>query len=333
MTNEKDPYFVAIEGNEAMELPGSIQGGEQQQQEPFKFINPEEPNSHLLKYIGLTVFVLILMMFAWSLYDTFNELWMENLWLAGGFGMVVAVLIGLCTKQAFIFRKGQLGLKKTVWMREQAEIFIKEHTHGQSAELVRQFRVLYIGKPQGVCLEKVLKDLPDYLDDREIVARLSADFLSELDEEAKKLIIQESSVSAGLIAVSQLVVVDSVIVFWRIMKLVNGINSIYGLNLTKLGQWRLLVQISKAIMLAGVTQTGINYAADTLSKANPFFGPMAASLTQGLAVGAYVAKIGVEAMKQSRPIAFEDGETPNVNLITDGVRLLLYKTFSAEEKL
>lgn len=333
MADEKDPYFVAIDGDEAMELPDSIQGGEQQEQEQFRFTNTDVPDSSLLKYIGLTVFVLILTMFAWSLYGTFNELWVENRWLGGAFGVVVTVLIGLCTKQALIFRKGLLGFKKTEWMREQAEMFVKERSHGQSGEFIRELQLLYVKKPQEACLEKVLKDLPDYLNDEEIVTRLSADFLNELDEEAKKLIIQESSVSAGLIAVSQLVVVDSVIVFWKVMKLVNGINSIYGLNLTKLGQWRLLVQISKAIVLAGVTQKGINYAADTLSKANPFLGPMAASLTQGLGVGAYVAKIGVEAMKQSRPIAFEEGETPSVNLITDGVMLLLNKTFSQREKL
>lgn len=332
MANEKDPYFVAIEGNEIMELPDSIQGGEQTEQEQFKFINTEVPDSSLLKYIGLTVLVLILIMFTWSLYGTFNEIWMENQWLAGAFGVVVTALVGLCAKQALIFRKGLLGFKKAEWMREQAEMFVKERSHGQSSEFIRELQLLYTKKPQGVCLEKVLKDLPDYLNDEEVVTRLSADFLSELDEEAKKLVIQESSVSAGLIAASQLAVVDSVIILWKVMKMVNGINSIYGLSLTKLGQWELLVQISKAIVLAGVTQKGINYAADTLSKANPFLGPMAASLTQGLGVGAYVAKIGVEAMKQSRPIAFEEEEMPSVNLITDGVKLLLNKTFSSEKK-
>ncbi len=330
MDNEKAPYFVAIEGNEVMDLPDSIQGEEQQDQEQFKFINTEVPDSNLLKYIGLTVMLLVLIMSTWSLYSTFNELWIENRWLAGAFGAVVMVLVGLCTKQALIFRKGLLGFKKAEWMRDKAEMFVKERSHGQCGGFVQELQLLYIGKPQGVCLERVLKDLPDYLNDAEVVTRLSADFLSELDEEAKKLVIQESSASAGLIAVSQLVVVDSVIILWKVMKMVNGINSIYGLSLTKLGQWRLLVQISKAIVLAGVTQTGINYAADTLSKANPFLGPMAGSLIQGLGVGAYVAKIGVEAMKQSRPIAFEEGEMPSVNLITDGVMFLLNKTFSSE---
>ncbi len=331
MDNEKDPYFVAVEGNEVMELPDSIQGEVQQEQEQFKFINTEVPDSNLLKYIGLTVLVLILIMFAWSVYSTFIEIWMESRWLAGTFGIVVTALIGLCTKQALIFRKGLLGFKKAEWMRDKAEMFVKERSHGQSDDFIRELQVLYIGKPQGVCLEKALKELPDYLNDAEVVTRLSADFLSQLDEEAKRLVIQESSVSAGLIAASQLVVVDSIIILWKVMKMVNGINSIYGLSLTKLGQWRLLVQISKAIVLAGVTQTGINYAADTLSKTSPFLGPMAASLTQGLGVGAYVAKIGVEAMKQSRPIAFEEGEMPSVNLITDGVMLLLNKTFSSEK--
>jgi len=332
MDNEKVPYFVAVEGDEVMELPNSIQGGEQQEQEKFKFIDTEVPDSNLLKYIWLAVLVLVLIMSTWSLYSTFNELWIENRWLAGTFGIVITVLVGLCTKQGLIFRKELLGSKKAEWLRGEAEMFVKERSHGQSEDFIRELQVLYIGKPQEACLEKALKELPDYLNDAEVVGRLSADFLSELDEEAKKLVIQESSASAALIAVSQLVVVDSVIILWKVMKMVNSINSIYGLSLTKLGQWRLLVRISKAIVLAGVTQTGVNYAADTLSKTSPFLGPMTASLTQGLGVGAYVAKIGVEAMKQSRPIIFEEGEMPSVNLITDGVKLLLNKTFSSEEK-
>lgn len=45
----------------------------------------------------------------------------------------------------------------------------------------------------------------------------------------------------------------------------------------------------------------INSMAGNVLKGHPFIGPMAVSLTQGLGVGAYVAKIGIEAIKKVGP--------------------------------
>jgi len=59
---------------------------------------------------------------------------------------------------------------------------------------------------------------------------------------------------------------------------------------------------------------------------------MLSSVTQGLGAGTYIAKIGVEAMKQSRPIAFEEDQLPSVNVITDGIRGTLDKVFTNNSK-
>jgi len=181
-------------------------------------------------------------------------------------------------------------------------------------------------------LESALNDFPDYLNDAEIVTRLSDDFLTKLDDEAKRLVVKESVATATMIAVSQLVVVDSLIVIWKVMKMINGISSIYGVSLTKLGQWRLFSQVTKAIFLTGGSQLAINTVADSVSKVGAPITPVLASVTQGLGVGAYIVKIGTEAMKQSRPIAFEEDQIPNVNLITDGIRSALEKAFSNNSK-
>jgi len=332
MDKENDPYFIAIDDNETMEVPDSIQGDAQEEKKGFEFIESKTPDEGLIKLILLTVLALLVVMFSWQIYQTFIEIDAHSTWLALAFGFVVFILFVLLLKQAIIFKKGLLGFKKTERLRDQAEMLVKERTHGKAKAFIAELRAIYANKPQAMHLEKALNELPDYLNDAEVVARLSDDFLSHLDEEAKRLVVQESSISAAMVAVSQLVVIDSIIVIWRTIKMMNGISSIYGLSLTKLGQWYLFVKISKAIMLAGGTQMAINSVAGTMFKGHPFVGPMAANLTQGLGVGSYVAKIGVEAMKQSRPIALEDDEVPSVNLITDGVRGLLIKRFVGVEK-
>ncbi|MDF1690632.1 MAG: DUF697 domain-containing protein [Cycloclasticus sp.] len=329
MASQKDPYFIPTGKKGPIVITESIEDSQPEESSDFQFISTSSPNTGSLKLIFYTVLSLVGVMFVWQIYSTFVEINTESTVLAIIFSFVVIVLLALVLQQVIIFRRGILGFKKSEQLRDQAEMFIKERTHGQSTKFIEELKQIYSNKPQEKYLEKALSELPDYLNDAEIITRLSDDFFSQLDEEAKRLVIQESSTTAGMIAISQLVVFDSVIVTWRTMKMVNGISSIYGLSLTKLGQWNLFVRTTKAILLSGGSQMAINSVADTAFKAHTFIGPMAANLTQGLGVGAYVAKIGVEAMKQSRPVTFDESQLPSVNLITDGIRLVLNKTFQS----
>jgi len=331
MATEKDPYFIPTGDNGPIVITESIEGGEPEKPDDFQFIEKTSPNTGSFKFIIYAFLSLVLVMFVWQIYSTFTEMYAGNTWLAITFSIVVLVLLALVLQQVMIFRRGVLGFKKSEQLRDQAEMLIKERTHGQSKKFIDDLRKVYANKPQGKYLEKALSELPDYLNDAEIITRLSDDFFSQLDEEAKRLVVQESSVAAGIIAVSQVVVIDSMVALWKIMKMVNGVSNIYGLNLTKLGQWNLFVQTVKAILLSGGSQMAINSMASNVLKGHPFIGPMAASLTQGLGVGVYVAKIGVETMKQSRPVAFED-QLPSISLITDGIRLSLSKTVLAGSK-
>ena len=332
MATKKDPYFIPTGEKGPIVVTESIEGSQPEKPRDFQFIENTSLNTGSLKLIFYAVLSLVLVMFMWQIYSTFIEIYAESIGLAIVFSLVVIILLTLVLQQVIAFRRGVLGFKKSEQLRDQAEMLIKERTHGQSKKFIDELKKIYANKPQEKYLEKALSELPDYLNDAEVITRLSDDFFSQLDEEAKRLVVQESSAAAGMIVLSQLVVIDSMVALWKIMKMVNGISSIYGLNLTKLGQWNLFVQAAKAMLLSGGSQMAINSVTTNVLQGHPFIGPMAASLTQGLGVGVYVAKIGVEAMKQSRPVVFEEDQLPSINLITDGIRFSLSKSFIPDSK-
>ena len=180
------------------------------------------------------------------------------------------------------------------------------------------FMISSIRTPQLQYLDKALAQQPDTLNDAEIISRLSRDFMSLLDDEALRHINNEGLKIVGMVSLSQLMALDLLIVIWKSMGMVNSINSIYGLRLTKIGQWQIFIKIFKAALLSAGTQFTVNTIVD--KTATGLSGNFVLSVSQGLLVGNYVAKIGIEAMKHSRPIAFTESEEPDVNLITDGIR-------------
>ena len=106
MDKENDPYFIAIDDNESMEVPDSIQGDVQEEKQGFEFIESKTPDEGLIKLILLTVSALLVVIFSWQIYQTFIEIDAHSTWLALAFGLVVVVLFALLLKQAIIFKKG-----------------------------------------------------------------------------------------------------------------------------------------------------------------------------------------------------------------------------------
>jgi len=332
MKEKGDPYFVPTGEEGPIVITESIQADPLKEAGEFEFVSDAAPSRVSFRLIMYTVFALVIVMFTWQIYSTFIEIKVHSTWLAVAFSLVVSLLLILVAQQLMTFRREVLDFKRTETLRDQSEVLIKERTHGRSDEFISELRLVYANKPQEKHLEAALNGLPDYLNDAEIVTSLSGGFFIKLDDEAKRLVAKESAAAAMMIAVSQLVVVDSMIVVWKVIKMINGVSSIYGVSLTKLGQWRLFSQVTKAIFLTGGSQLAINTVADSLSKVAPSVAPMLVSVTQGIGAGSYIARIGVETMKQSRPIAFEEDQMPSVNLITDGIRGALDNVFPNNSK-
>lgn len=329
MTTQHDPYFKPLADDATMPIPDSIEGNERDDNpDTYEFLEKKTPDIKTLKQVFLVFISLSILMMSWQVYGTLMEIMALSVWLGGAFGFLVLVLLGLVVKQAYIFRKGQLKFKTIERLRDQAETFVKEKTHGKSTAFIEELRTIYADKPQEKYLQKVLDDQPDYLNDAEVITRLSDDFLSKLDEEALRLVKQRSLEAAGLVALSQLAVIDSLIVLWKSIGMVNQINGIYGLGATRIGQWRVLIKIANTTLLSAGSQCTMG-AVVQKTGVGPA-GTIVGGLAQGLGIGMFVAKIGIEAMKTTRPIVFEDGKSPNLNLMAEVIKMGLGKIFAAD---
>jgi len=322
---KNDPYFMPLADDTPFAIPDTIEGEltETKNADNYQFISTGQTQTFMSKKLLIGLAGLIMFMLIWQIYSTFIAILNQSAILATLFALVALLLFGLVVKEAYLFRKGQVQYSKVERLRELAESYVKERSHGKSILFINEINLLYKGKPQQAYLQQALAELPDYLNDAEVITRLSADFLSHLDKEAQRLVTRESIVTGSMIAVSQLAVMDSLIVIWKTVGMVNNINTIYGLSLTKIGQWKLLISIVKATLLAAGTQVGLNALVD--KTATGMAGSITGSITQGMGIGTFVAKIGIEAMKQSRPIIFEANEEPKINLITDSIMMAIGK--------
>lgn len=331
MSKQNDPYFKPIDDDAPMVIPESIEGGlEDSGPGTYEFLEKKTADKSSIKRIFIVFVALMLLMISWQAYSTFIEIMALNVWLGSAFGILVAILLGLFLKQVYIFRKGQQKIKTIERLRDQAETFVKERTHGKSKGFIQEFSAIYADKPQEKHLQQTLNELPDYLNDTEIISRLSDDFLCKLDAEAFRLVKHQSIATAAMVGLSQIPLVDSLIVLWKATKMVNQTHAIYGIGLSKIGQWRVLTKIVKATLFSIGSQHAVTAIVHKTGVG--LSGNIVGNLAQGYAVGTFVANIGIETMKATRPIVFEEDELPSLNLISESIRLGLDKMSNDSNK-
>ena len=335
---KSEAFFTHLDSEKVISIPDTINAETiLKQSDTYQFHQESIPNRNTVRRLFFTFTGLFTVILGWQTYSFMLQLFNTNVILGSIFGVLLVILLDLVVREGYQFRQGQLQFQKIEDLRDKAETFTKEHSQGKSSEFITLLSSLYEGKPQQSYLMKVIDAQADYLNDAEVITDLSKNFLSQLDKEALEIVKKESLSCAAMIAVSQVPIIDSLIVVWKNMRMVNKINSIYGLSLTRLGQWQLFVRIVKATLLAAGSQKGMNLAVANIATLTQIPGTkiittVSMSLVQGLGVGTYVAKIGVEAMKQNRPVPFEESESPKINLITEGLKTSLGISKTEEEQ-
>ena len=314
-----DPYFTPIDDESMFSVPDTVSDMETHPEQGYQYLPKETESSSQLKWLFISIAGLIGSVVIWEVYTTLIELFAFNVIFYMLFLVLLLAVSALGTIEAYRFYKGKQQLKRVDKMREQADSFIRKRSHGKSNLFITELKQLYSESPQGRLLQEVISNQPDYLNDAEIITYLSENFFSQLDKEAQQLITSESIKVGTLIALSPLAIVDTLVVLWRTIKMVNQISGIYGLRLTRIGQWQVFLKIVKATLLAAGTEIAISSIVD--KTATGLTGVVTGSVAQGLGVAIYAAKVGLEGMKQSRPVIFHENEQPNMNVITNGIRL------------
>ena len=313
---ERDPYFRTVDDDSDWGVPETISGDE-----VMLVTSDEQITDKPAKSWGKKALILLLMIsaiiFSWQCYVTLIGIFESNVILGSIFAVLLAFFSGVISVEIFRFYKGQRQLAKAERLREQAAGFVRERSHGKASTFISELRSLYQNTAQGELLTSCLNNQPDYLNDAEVIDYLSEHFVAQLDQQAYRL-IQNESVNIGvLIALSPLAVLDALVALWRSFKLVNQINKVYGLSLTRIGQWQVFFKIIKMTLLAAGTDAAISTMIEKTSTG--MTGIVAGSVAQGIGVSIYVSRLGQEAIKQSRPIMINKKPPFGVAVLIEGI--------------
>lgn len=296
---ERDPYFRPVDDESDWGVPETISGDDNMIVISDDYVTDKPEKSWGTKALILLMTIGVVI-FTWQCYVTLIDLLASNIILGAVFAGLLTVFASVLSVEIVRFYKGQRQLAKAGQLREQSALFVRERSHGKAGAFITELKSVYQHTAQGELLITCLNKQPDYLNDAEVIEYLSEHFIAQLDQQAYRL-IQNESVNIGvLIAVSPLAVLDALVALWRSFRLVNKINNIYGLSLTRIGQWQVFFKIIKMTLLAAGTEAAISTMIEKSSTG--MTGMIAGSVAQGIGVGIYVSRLGHEAIKQSRPI-------------------------------
>jgi len=306
-TNENDPYFIPLDENEPVELV--IDNPQQQDDidtaEILKNIALRPATNRYLKPLLITVALLFTTVVIWEAIRFFQAVYSWSSFAGTVLALCCITLTVVASMAAATTWKNNQQIKLVSRMRVDAERFIKEKTFGKSTQFLSDLKQLYQDKPQEFLLTKTIKQIPDYSNDAEIITHLSRAFLAELDNEALRRVTKYSKEVGVMVALSPLAFIDMLVVLWRNSTMISEVSQVYGITPTMIGKITLLKLMMKHIALAGVTELASDMLIDEASTG--LTGVLSAKLAQGLGVGSYTLKVGLQAMAACRPIDYLDG--------------------------
>jgi len=194
-----------------------------------------------------------------------------------------------------------------------------QHDCVMSGELLEILDGLYQAKPQNVYWIQCKESLPDYSDDREVLAHIDRVFLGKLDSEALRRISKHSAFIGVAVAASPWAAVDMVLSFWRNLKMISDVAQVYGVRPSFKNRLQLIRRVVRHMVTSGVTELAIHQLAQEFGS-QVTLGTISARLAQGFGVGVYSAKIGLAAMHVCRPIEFNKDNTPSLQNIASHLK-------------
>ncbi len=267
-------------------------------------LQPKRSNSWL-KYGLIAALVIALGELGLSLV----ELWQSSPLRAAVYSAVVAS-IGIGSL-AF-------GLKELRRLRR-LKRYQKQQQHGQELLKIQkldsgqaQRYCENIGKMQGINDSQEYLKWQQWLNDshtsQEIVSLYSESVLSPMDQRAKQAITKWSSEAAVLVAISPLAMVDMLIIFWRNLKMIEEVASIYGIELGYLSRIRLTKTVFANMIYAAASEVVSDLGSDLLGA--ELTGKLSSKAAQGIGAGLLTARLGFKAMEQCRPIPWTQNNRP-----------------------
>ncbi|MCC2616665.1 YcjF family protein [Aestuariibacter halophilus] len=236
--------------------------------------------------------------------------WQSADWLAGLWLVVLVAVLWLSGQQLVQEWRGLRALRRQSREQELARTLLRSPSIGVAQPFCEGIAQRM---PSGLEKDVVAwqQHLKPHHSDGEVIALFERQVLGRADEQARKIILQQASASAALIAVSPYATLDMAIVLWRNLRMLRQIAAAYGVELSYWGRIALVRQVLKHMVIAGAGE--IVSDAATLALGSSVTAKLSGRVAQGMSAGLLTARIGVRGMSVCRPLPFDALPSPKLS--------------------
>lgn len=214
-----------------------------------------------------------------------------------------------------------LRLRKLDHLRSKSEATLLNDKASDARSIVGELQALYTSRPDMARPRKTLdEDISGQFDGADIIKAAERALMAPLDARAKHLTSAAARRVAIVTAISPRALIDVAFVAYESIKLARAIAELYGARPGLIGSWRLFGAILSHLAITGGVALGDSVIQQLLGQG--LAAKLSARLGEGLVNGLMTARVGIAAMRVTRPLPFEALNQPMVtDFATDLARL------------
>lgn len=203
-------------------------------------------------------------------------------------------------------------------IRNEAQRLSKSALHGEASLLIEEISKPLLRSPGSKELvTRFDAHYSDSLSDAESLALFERSVLAPLDKRAYRIAMESSRDIGLLTALSPLGLLDGLLVLWRTTMMLRQIAKLYGLSLGPAATWRLLKTCMRNAVIAGVADAVSHAALEHVGAS--ITAMLSARAGQGAGNALLSARLGLEAIKQSRPLPYLTLAPPRMKQLRDSI--------------
>lgn len=230
-----------------------------------------------------------------------------------GWPLLVLTLVVTVSGGALLFRELREihRLHRRAHLREQAQRLAASELHGEAPALVAAVAAELEDMP-GLTrnLQSYEASVTDALDDGERLRLFERQVLAPIDRRAYRLALESARDIGLLTALSPLGLLDGVLVLWRTLLMIRAVARAYGMAPGTASSLALLRRCIRNAALAGladvVTHAAVEHVGASLAAI------LSARAGSGAGNALLAARLGIEAIKATRPLPFVAEEAPTL---------------------
>lgn len=225
----------------------------------------------------------------------------------GALALLVIAVILLAAREILAIMR----LKNLATLHDSASKILTTDSSDDARKLVAELQGLYVARPDMARARTELdKNIDGQFDGADIVRTTERTLMSPLDARAKTLTAASSRRVAIVTAISPRALVDIAFVAYESFKLARAIAELYGARPGLIGSWRLGGAILGHLAVTGGVALGDSVIQQIVG--HGLAAKLSARLGEGVVNGLMTVRVGIAAMRVTRPLPFEALKQPMV---------------------